>query len=188
MQQPLQIVWRGMDPSPALEANIRERVKKLETFCNHMIGCRVVVEQLHRHKHRGNLFNVRVDADVPGRRLVVNHEHRKDHAHEDAFVAARDAFDAMKRQLEDFVRRERGKVKSHEVPPHGRVVELFPNMDYGQINTPEGRLIYFHRNSVVNGDFDKLEIGTEVRFVEATGDEGPQASTVMIIGKHHIVG
>jgi cold shock CspA family protein len=61
-------------------------------------------------------------------------------------------------------------------------------MDYGQLITPDQRLIYFHRNSVVNGDFDKLEIGAEVRFVEETGEEGPQASTVMIVGKHHIVG
>jgi ribosomal subunit interface protein len=188
MQQPLQIDWRGMDPSPALEANIRERVDKLETFCDHIIGCRVVVEQVHRHKHRGNLFNLRVDVSVPGKTLVVDHEHRKDHAHEDAFVAARDAFEAMKRQLQDFVRRERGKVKNHDMPPHGHVVELFPNMDYGQLATPDGRVIYFHRNSVVNGDFDELEMGTEVRFTEEEGDEGPQASSVMIIGKHHIVG
>ncbi len=151
-------------------------------------SCRVVVEQLHRHKHRGNLFNVRVDVTVPGTELVVDHEHRKDHAHEDAFVAARDAFDAVRRQLQDFVRRERGNVKTHDVPPHGRVVELYPHMDYGKLDTPDGRLIYFHRNSIVNGDFDKLEIGTEVRFVEEMGDEGPQASTLTIVGKHHIIG
>jgi ribosome-associated translation inhibitor RaiA/cold shock CspA family protein len=188
MQQPLRMVWRGMEASPALEANIRERVRKLESFCDRIIGCRVVVEQLHRHKRRGNLFNVRVEITVPGTELVVNHEHRKDHGHEDAFVAARDAFEAMRRRLEDFVRRERGDVKSHEVPPHGRVAELYPHMHYGKLDTPDGRLIYFHRNSVVNGDFDKLEIGTEVRFVEEMGDEGPQASTVTVVGKHHIVG
>lgn len=188
MQQPLQIVWRGMETSPALEAKIRERVKKLESFCDHIIGCRVVVEQLHRRKRRGNLFNVRVDVTVPGTELVVDHEHRKDHAHEDAFVAARDAFDAMRRQLEEFVRRERGDTKSHEVPPHGRVVELFPHMDYGTLETPDRRQIYFHRNSVVNAEFDRLEIGTEVRFVAEMGEEGPQASTVTILGKHHIVG
>jgi ribosomal subunit interface protein len=188
MQQPLQIVWRGMETSPALEANIRERVKKLETFCDHIVGCRVVVEQLHRHKRRGNLFNVRVNVTVPGTELVADHVHRKNHAHEDAFVAARDAFDAMRRQLEDFVRRERGDVKNHEVPPHGRVAELFPHMDYGTLETPDGRLIYFHRNSVVNGEFDKLEIDSQVRFVEEMGDQGPQASTVAIVGKHHVVG
>ena len=188
MQQPLQIVWRGMEPSPALEANIREWVGKLEKFCDHIIGCRVVVEQLHRHKHRGNLFNVRVEIGVPGTDIVVGHEHRKDHGHEDVYVAARDAFQAARRRLEDYVRRERGDVKSHAVPPHGRVVELNPIMDYGKLETSDARLVYFHRNSVVSGDFDKLEIGTEVRFVEEMGDQGPQASTVTVVGKHHVVG
>lgn len=188
MQQPLQIVWRGMETSPALEENIRERVIKLESFCDHIIGCRVVVEQLHRHKHRGNCFNVRVDVSVPGTELIVDHAQRGDHAHEDAFVAARDAFDAMRRQLEDFARRERGDTKSHEVPPHGRVVELFPHMDYGTIETSDGRLIYFHRNSVVNSDFDSLEIGAQVRCVTEMGNQGPQASSVSIVGKHHIHG
>lgn len=184
----MQIVWRGMEASPALEAKIRKRANKLESFCDHIIACHIVVEKLHQHKHLGNLFNVRVDVTVPGAELAVVHEHRKDHAHEDAYVAARDAFDAIRRQLEDFVRRERGDVKRHEVPPHGRVTEFYPYMDYGKLETPDGRLIYFHRNSVVNGNFDELEIGAQVRFVEEMGDEGPQASTVTIVGKHHIVG
>lgn len=187
MQQPLQIVWRGMEPSPALESYIRERAQKLDKFCDHIVACHVVVEQLSRHKHQGNLFNLRVDVSVPGRKVIVSHEHRKDHAHEDAFVAARDAFDAVRRQLEDYVRRERGDVKSHQASPHGRVTEIFPHMDYGQIETSDGRLVYFHRNSVINEDFDQLEVGMEVRFAEEMGDKGPQASTVMIVGKHHIV-
>lgn len=188
MQQPVQIVWRGMDASPALEADIREKVDKLETFCDHIIGCHVVVEQLHRHKQRGNLFNVHVDVTVPGATLVAGRGHHRDHAHEDAYVAARDAFNAIKRQLEDFVRRERSATKSHDLPPHGRVVELFPNMDYGRLEASDGRLVYFHRNSIVNGEFDDLDIGVEVRYVEEKGDEGPQASSVTILGKHHIVG
>lgn len=188
MEKPVQIVWRDMEPSPALETDIREHVAKLETFYDHVIGCRVVVEQLHRHRHRGNLYNVRVEIAVPGRDIAVGHEHRKDHAHEDVYVAARDAFRAATRQLEDHARRRRGDVKHHEVPPHGRVAELYPHMDYGRIETPDGRLVYFHRNSLLGEDFDALEIGSEVRFVEETGDEGPQASTVTPIGKHHITG
>jgi len=170
-----------------LENYIRERVQKLEKFCGRIVACHVVVEQLSHHKHQGNLFNMRVNVSLPGRKVVVDHDHRKDHAHEDAFVAARDAFDATRRQLQDHVRRERGDIKSHQAPPHGRVKETFPHMHYGQIETSDGRLVYFHRNSVVNEDFDDLKVGTEVRFTEETGDKGPQASSVMIVGKHHIV-
>lgn len=185
MQEELQITWRGMEPSDALDAKIREHVDALERFYERITGCRIVVEQLHRHKHKGNLFNVRIDLLVPGKEIVVNRESGKDHAHEDPYVVVRDTFKAARRQLEDYVRRHRGDVKTHEPPPHGRVVELHPVSDYGRLESSDGRLIYFHRNSLLNGDLDTLEIGTEVRFAEEMGDDGPQASSVTVIGKRH---
>jgi cold shock CspA family protein len=92
----------------------------------------------------------------------------------------------MKRQLEDYARKRRGKVKKHEPPAHGRVFSLNSDEDYGRIETPDERLIYFHRNSVLDNAFDKLEVGSEVRFVEELGERGPQASTVTLVSKHHI--
>jgi cold shock CspA family protein len=65
---------------------------------------------------------------------------------------------------------------------------LNPEEDYGRIETLDGRLVYFHRNSVVGADFAELKIGAEVRFHEEAGERGPQASTVHVVGKHHIVG
>jgi cold shock CspA family protein len=59
--------------------------------------------------------------------------------------------------------------------------------DFGRIRTDDGREIYFHRNSVINGGFDRLEIGDQVRFNEGQGDVGPQATTVKVAGKHHIL-
>ena len=99
-----------------------------------------------------------------------------------------DAFREMQRQLQDYARKQRGKVKEHEVPLHGRVISLVPYEDYGKIETPDGREIYFHRNSVLDDAYDKLEVGNEVRFVEEMGEQGPQASTVQVVGKHHIAG
>ena len=83
-------------------------------------------------------------------------------------------------------RRTRGETKAREAVAHGRVGELLP--DHGFIETPEGRTVYFHRNSVLEDAFDELETGSEVRFTEEMGEEGPQASTVKVIGKHHLVG
>ncbi len=40
---------------------------------------------------------------------------------------------------------------------------------------------------MIDDNFDALEIGSEVRFVDEPGDDGPQASTVHVMGKHHIV-
>jgi len=186
MKLPIQIIFRNMESSAAIEAAVRERADKLGQFYEHIMSCRVVIELHHRHHHQGNLYHVRVDLKVPDAEIVASREPAEHHAHEDVYVAIRDAFDAVRRQLEDYVRRRRGVVKMHETAPHGRVAELYP--DYGKIETPDGRLVYFHKNSVVGEDFDRLDLGTEVRFVEEQGELGPQASTVHVIGKHHVVG
>ncbi len=188
MQLPLQITFRGFPHSDAVEANIREKGSKLDQFYTHIMNCRVVVEARHHHHQQGNLYHVRIDLTVPGKELVVSRERHDEHAHEDVYVAIRDAFDDAKRLLEDYARRQRGDIKAHEVPLHGKVIRLAPEEQYGFIGTPEGREIYFHENSVLGNAFDQLKIGDEVRFAEEPGERGPQASTVHLIGKHHVVG
>jgi len=188
MQIPLQITFRDMEPSEAVEARIREKAAKLEQYYDRIMSCRVMVESPHGHHHQGRLFQVRIDLTVPDGELVVNQaHHHRDHSHEDVYVALRDAFNAMQHQLQSHVQKRRGRVKQHEAPPGGHVISLNPEEDYGRIGTPDGRTIYFHRNSVLNGGFDGLEVGAEVRFAEETGEQGPQASSVMPVGKHHVV-
>lgn len=181
MKLPLQITVRDVSLSGAVEADIREKATKLDSFYDQIMSCRVIVEAPHRHQHQGVLYNVRIDLTVPGKEIVVKHE-----PHEDIYVAVRDAFDAARRQIEDFARRQRGDVKAHETPPHARVSKLFPAEGYGFLETPDGREIYFHRNSVLQGGFDRLSTGAEVRFSEEMGEKGPQASTVALIGKRHV--
>lgn len=188
MQTPLEITFRNMDHSDAVEARIREKVDKLEQVYDRITACRVRVEAINRQHTKGNLFQVNIELSVPGKQVVIDRNPGKNHAHEDVYVAVRDAFNAARRRLEDHSRRKAGKVKTHEVPPHGKVARLFPYEGYGFIETPDGREIYFHQNSLVEGDFDKLEEGQEVRYVvaEKESDKGPQASTVKLIGKHHL--
>ncbi|MHB1332818.1 MAG: HPF/RaiA family ribosome-associated protein [Sulfuriferula sp.] len=114
MQIPLQITIRDMPTSAVLEDHIREKAAKLEHFYPALVGCRVVVELPHKHKQHGKLFNVRIDLTVPGSEIVINRDQS-----EDVYVALRDAFDAANRKLEDYGRRQRGDVKTHE----GRVEE-----------------------------------------------------------------
>jgi ribosomal subunit interface protein len=187
LQIPLQITFHGMEPSPAIEARIREKAAKLEHFHDRIVGCKVVVEAPHRHHHKGKLYNVRIDISVPGKDVFVGHSGPLNHAHEDVYVAIRDAFNAAGRQLEDHVRRTRGDVKAHVAPVHGKVLRL--GEDYGFAQTQGGQEVYFHKNSVVDDAFDRLKIGSEVRLViaDSEGVEGAQASTVTPIGKHHIV-
>lgn len=180
MQLPLQITFLNMKTSEALEADIRERVEKLNKFCEEIMSCRVVVEAPPQHRRKGGLFRTRIDITVPGREIVVNREPDLHQAHKEVYVSVRDAFRAARRQLEDYTRGRRGQIKIHETAVSGMISELFPMMDYGRITTSDGDDIYFHRNSMVNKEFDSLEVGTKVRFVRTEGDEGPQASAVMV--------
>ncbi len=186
MEKPLQITFKGMAPSPAVEARVRKKIAELERFHDRIVGCRVTIEAPHRQHRKGKLYNVRVDVSVPGKDVLIGRTGPLDHAHEDVHVAIRDAFDAARRLIEDHVRRLRGDVKKHEAPRHGKIVRLLD--DYGFVETSDGLELYFHRNSVVDGSFDALKAGDEVRLViaEKEGIEGPQASTVAPIGKHHI--
>ncbi len=190
MQKEPVVTFRQMAPSPAVEGRVREKIAALERFHPRITSCRVVVEKEQRRHHKGDLFRVRIDIGVPGREIVVDRTGPKDHAHEDVYVALRDAFDAAARQLEDDVRARRGDVKRHEAPVHGHVVRLVPEADHGFIRTSDGEEVYFHRHSVVDGAFDRLRVGSEVRLVvaEREGEQGYQASTVHLVGKHHVVG
>lgn len=183
MQTQLQITFRQMPSSPALEADIRRRAEQLEEFFDRIISCRVLIEAPHHHQHQGRLYRVRVELGVPGEHIVVGRSPDECAAHADAHVAVRDAFRATRRQLEDHVRRRRGDVKAHASPPQARVSHLEPDLTHGRLATDDGREIYFHRNSVVGG-IEQLQIGTEVRFREESGTQGPQASTVEPIGQH----
>ena len=189
MQLPLQITFRQMPPSPAVEAHIRERAEALERFFPRITGCRVVVEASTRRRRKGRIYHLRIDLTVPGREIVVSRDPPEHHAHEDILVAVRDAFDAARRQLEDHVREARAETKSHEAPNHGRVARLFKDEGYGFIISSGGDEVYMHRHAVVGAGFDALSEGDEVRYAlhEGEGEKGPQASTVMAIGKHHPV-
>lgn len=116
MRLPLQVTFRHMPPSKAVEATVREKAAKLDLFYNRIMGCRVLVEAPHRHHRRGKLYHVRIDMTVPGGELVVNREPSRHAAHKDLYVAIRDAFDAARRKLQDHARRQRGHVKSRETP------------------------------------------------------------------------
>ena len=187
MQRPLEIRFRQMDSSPAIEDRIREKAAELERFSGRITGCRVTVEKDHHHHLKGNLFRVRVEVDAPGRELAVTQSGPRDHAHEDVYVAIRDAFNAAVRRLEDHVRKRRGKVKAHEAPLHGTVRMVDREGGFGFVETPAGD-VYFHRNSLVEGNFDALEPGSEVRLevAERESEEGWQATSVRLIGKHHL--
>lgn len=112
MQLPLQVTFKNMDPSPAVEAAVREHAERLDRFHQRITACRVVVEATQKRQHKGKLYGIRIDLTVPGREIAVNRVGPEDQAHEDIYVAIRDAFNAATRRLEDHNRVARGDVKT----------------------------------------------------------------------------
>jgi len=185
MQIPPEVVFANMDPSDLIRTRVEDEIAKLEQFNERITRCRVIVEAPHRHRRKGKLYSVRIHLTLPGHgELDVNRSPGRHQAHQDVYVAIRDAFAAARRRLQDLSRQRQGQVKLHESPAHGRVVRLFPENNYGFIESVDGRELYFHANSVIEG-FERLEVGSEVRFSEEMGREGPQATTVHTVGKHH---
>ncbi len=188
MQIPLQITCRDFPLSEAIEAKIRQQVGKLQRFSDRITSCRVVVEAPHQNHRQGNIYHVRIHLTLPGKELAIDRSSGQNHAHEDLYVAIRDAFNAAQRQLQNYGAVKRKKTKVHEIPTHGRVISILPEEGYGFIETSEGDEIYFHENSLLNCNLKDLELGSEVRLSEHMGEKGLQASSVRLIGKHHLHG
>ena len=201
MKLPVQITFRNMDRSEAIEEWIRAEAAKLDTFYNRIMRCRVAIEVPHRHHRKGSSYRLRIDLTVPGEEIVVKRQpslsHRvqqlgeteiKKHLelatpHKNLRLAINDAFKAAGRRVQDYARRRRGDVKSHAPLRLARVSKILPDEGYGFLTSDDNRGIYFHKNSVLNGAFSRLKVGTVVRFLEEQGEKGPQASTVRIAGR-----
>lgn len=179
MDVPPEISFRGVERNPQLETFLERRIGKLEDICDYINGCRIAVEKPHEHQRQGNPFRVRIDLTVPpGKELAATAGQLDNDHHDDLRTVIVDAFEAMERQLRELVERQRGEVKtSHEL--RGLVTKLFPEDEYGFLKDVDtGREVFFHRSAVVDDAYDDLQTGTEVRFVEVEGEDGPQASTV----------
>lgn len=180
MVEPVQVTFRDIPHSDSVAAHVEKRAAKLATFFDRMVSCHVVLEVPHRRRHHGKRYHVRVDMRVPGRELVVSRNPEDDK--EDLHVTVDGAFDDAERVLEDYVRQLQREIKTRVGPPRGVVTKVFPERRYGFLEAEEdGHEVYFHANSVLHGRFEKLSVGTRVRYAEEDGEKGPQASTVDVL-------
>ncbi len=180
MQGNLQITFRDMPPSEALEARIREKVAKLEQFHPNITSCRVTVEEAHRHQQQGRHFGGGVVGGVPGHYAIVSWFHH----HNCPCAAGRGACGAARRRVEETWRETRGEVKTHATPQHGKVARLMAEEGFGFIEAADGREFYFSRDNVVHPSFEQLGPGVDVQFFEELAGEGSQARRVSA-GRHH---
>jgi ribosome-associated translation inhibitor RaiA/cold shock CspA family protein len=189
LQTPLEIAFHNCSPSEAVEAAIRERVTKLERIYDRLTSCRVSVEALHNQHRNGNVYEVHIDMLVPGGELVVSrtpHKAKERYASPDVYTSVRDAFEAAERQLIDYKEQLRGDVKTSAEQNlfQGQVAEIDPAGEFGFILTKEGNQLYFHRNALLDGEWEKLRRGTVVHYVEKAGDTGPTAAKVWLGPEH----
>jgi len=131
MQAPPRITFHGVSGSEALTAEILDRLARLEKYAPRIVGARVAVELRGRRHQAGNRYRVKISLEMPGETLVVrphaslrptaraveSQSWRKqdevDAGQRYAKVAIREAFEAARRQVQDYTRRQRGAVKTH---------------------------------------------------------------------------
>ncbi|WP_020176572.1 HPF/RaiA family ribosome-associated protein [Methyloferula stellata] len=187
MQVPAEISFQNYEPSEQIRAEIEKQISKLEKFSSRITSCHLAIIGPHSRHHQGEAFKIDLRLAMPEHKdIIVNKSHGDKAENEHILVAIRNAFGVAQRQIEDAARDMRGQTKVHVPEDHGRVTKFVVGEDCGFIETDDGREIYFHRNAVLDGAFDRLSVGSEVRFSEEKGEKGPQASTVSPIGKHHI--
>lgn len=183
MQTPVEIDFKGFEGSEAQTTAIIEHLAQLERKFGGIISGRIVVKAPDNHHRKGAPFEISIRLKLPaGREVDVSRTTGLDERHAKFSFALGDAFRRAEHQLQSAVERMQGEVKASAEQPIGAVTRLFE--DHGFLETAEGLEIYFHRNSVVNGGFAKLEPGSRVTYVEQQGEKGPQASTVKLLGKH----
>ncbi len=191
MRVPLEITFRGIPSDEDIKSLVQQKAAKLEMVAENLISCRVAIEKKQKHPQSGSPYRVRVNMRLPpGREVVVDSgESGEGYIHDELSTVVREVFDIALRQLKKVSDQQQDEVKEHPMQEtSGIVVRLFTDNGYGFLKTLTGREIFFHRNSVLNKDFERLEVGTGVRFVEEQGEKGPQASTVQIVDKPGVRG
>ncbi len=183
MQTPVEIAFRHYEPSDEVRAEIAAQALRLEKFSSRITSCRVVVTGPQNRRRNGDVFEVELSIAMPNHRdIIVDRRHDDAPERTHVLVAIREAFDAARRQIEEAEREMRGEVKVHAPEDRGRVTKVIAGTDYGFIETADGREVYVHRNAVLDGAYDRLKVGDEVRFVEEEGVKGSQASAVRLVG------
>jgi ribosomal subunit interface protein len=107
MTNEFQIVYHNIDQTDAITDAVQKRISKLERFCDQIITGRVVLDSPHNNHHKGKVYSVGVEIHTPVKEVRVNQEQHDNHAHEDLYIAIRDAFDVAERQLKSVDKKHR---------------------------------------------------------------------------------
>ena len=132
MQTQPHIIFKNVDMSDAVEADVRDKIQKLEHFFDRIITCRVTIEAPHRHQYKGKIYNIKIDMVVPGKEIIVTRSGIQDQTHEDIYVAIKDAFISARRKLRDYVNKLKRHPKTREARMDERIKEEFRDIAGGE--------------------------------------------------------
>ena len=181
MQVAPEIKFHDIDRSEWVENYILERVRRLERYADGITSCHVTLGQEQASQNKGNRYSLMVEVRIPPNHDLAAKKQKVVHdMHTQLPALINLAFGAIERQLKKTAQLRRADVKTHNGELHGLVAKLSPE-GYGFIRSFDNQEVYFHRNSVLHDDFERLTVGTEVRFEPEEGDNGPQASSVQIV-------
>jgi cold shock CspA family protein/ribosome-associated translation inhibitor RaiA len=181
MQIAPEIIFHDVDRSEWVENYIVERLRRLERFAEGITRCRVTLAQEVASHNKGNRYSVMVEVRLPPNHDLAAKKRKIIRDVQSELPALiNQACGAIETQVKRTAQLRRAEVKTHDGEPRGLVAKLSPE-GFGFIRTFDNREVYFHRNSVLHGDFERLVVGTEVRFSPEEGEKGLQASSVQVI-------
>jgi cold shock CspA family protein/ribosome-associated translation inhibitor RaiA len=187
MQTPVEIDFQGLKGNERLRTCVLKHITVLEERFGRITACRVVIRAPSERHRTGGAYEIAIRLSLPqGREVDIRRSETADERHADATFALNDAFKRARRRLRDQARRMQGHVKAHDGPPIATVRKFDDVTGFGFLETADGREIYFHRNSILDGGSRHIAPGARVTYFEEMGDKGPQASTVKVLGKHSL--
>ncbi|MEC8587309.1 MAG: ribosome-associated translation inhibitor RaiA [Pseudomonadota bacterium] len=113
MTNDFQIVFHNIEQSTSISDAVNKRISKLQRFCDRILAGRVVLDSPHNNHHKGKVYSVGLEIHTPSKEVRVNQEQHDNHAHEDLYVAIRDAFNAAERQLKAIHKKHRTERNHH---------------------------------------------------------------------------
>lgn len=168
------IEGRELEILPEWRKKIEEELARLQKhYLNPILHARV--ELIGTAHHRHGAFEIHLVAAVPGDTITVIRQG------EFVLPLIVEALDVLDRRLREDAEIQQQKVKTHEeFEEHGQVVRIFPEKEFGFLETRDGLEVYFHAHAVKKGKFASLKPGQKVKFGMEEGEKGPQATWVRV--------
>jgi cold shock CspA family protein/ribosome-associated translation inhibitor RaiA len=168
------IEGRNLEIQPEWREKIEKELARLQKhYLNPILHVRVEIIGTAHHRH--GALEIRLVAAVPGDTLTVSRQG------DYVLSLIVEALDVLDRRLEEHSHIRQQKVKVHEeFAQQGKILRVFPEKDFGFLETPDGLEVYFHAQAVKKGKFASLTPGQRVKFALEEGEKGPQAAWVRV--------